>query len=219
MKDTKFIELLNLYLDQQIEPADAALLEAEIARNPARRATYQQYCRMHRACTVMFEQSLPSSATSGGKLAMAAAAAEEKVMAFPAPRPGYAWVGYGVGLAAAACVAFIFVHRPVLGPVASPREEIVQITPAPAAAKPVGLVAAPVNYQTAGQSPRTIRRMTPATGEPSLDWMQQVQFTPIGNVAAEDLVFRRSLPVQSTPASMKLAPVNAEEKAAWQFER
>ncbi len=219
MKDTKFIELLNLYLDQQIEPADAALLETEIARNPARRATYQQYCRMHRACTVMFEQARPSAASAGGKLAMAAAAAEEKVLAFPDSRPRFAWVGYGVGLAAAACVAFIFVHRPVEGPVPAPREQIVQITPASSAAKPVGLVATPVNYLTAGQSPRSLRRVTPATAEPSLDWMQQVQFTPIGTVPAEDLVFHRSLPVQTTPASMKLAPVNPEEKAAWQFER
>ena len=61
MKDSKFIELLNLYLDQQIEPAEAALLEEEIARHPARRQTYQQYCRMHRACTLMFEQAQPES--------------------------------------------------------------------------------------------------------------------------------------------------------------
>ena len=74
MKDSKFIELLNLYLDQQIEPAEAALLEEEIARNPARRQTYQQYCRMHRACTLMFEQSRPTSDV-GEKVAMTAAAA------------------------------------------------------------------------------------------------------------------------------------------------
>jgi hypothetical protein len=218
MKDTKFIELLNLYLDQQIEPADAALLEAEIARKPARRALYQQYCRMHRACTVMFEQSRPASDV-GEKLAMAAAAAEEQVLEFPAPRRSYAWVGLGAGLAAAACVAFVFIHRPARAPVPSAHDEIVQITPAPSAAKPVGLVITPVNYQSAGQSPRSIRRMAPPASEPSLEWMHQVQFTPIANVSAEDLVFHRSLPVQSTPASMKLVPGNAEEKSAWQFER
>ena len=32
MKDTKFTELLNLYLDHQISPEETALLEAEIRR-------------------------------------------------------------------------------------------------------------------------------------------------------------------------------------------
>ena len=32
MKDSEFLELLNLYLDHEISPADAARLEAEVRR-------------------------------------------------------------------------------------------------------------------------------------------------------------------------------------------
>jgi len=53
MKDSEFLELLNLYLDHEITPADAARLEAEVRANPARRRTYQQYCRMQKACTML----------------------------------------------------------------------------------------------------------------------------------------------------------------------
>ncbi len=84
MKDSKFIELLNLYVDQQIEPADAALLEEEILRNPARRRTYQQYCRMHRGCAMLQEQSRPQAGV-GEKFTAAVAAADEKVVDFPRP--------------------------------------------------------------------------------------------------------------------------------------
>ena len=40
MKDRKFLEQLNLYLDGEIDPADAAEFEQEILSNPARRRIY-----------------------------------------------------------------------------------------------------------------------------------------------------------------------------------
>jgi hypothetical protein len=58
MKESRFLELLNLYVDQQIEPRDAELLEQEILRDPARHRTYVQYCRMHRACTMLYEEAM-----------------------------------------------------------------------------------------------------------------------------------------------------------------
>lgn len=242
MKDSKFIELLNLYLDQQIEPADAALLEEEIARNPARRQTYQQYCRMHRACTLMFEQSRPES-DIGEKVAMTAAAAEEKINAFPVPSRSYAWVGYATGLAAAACLALVLVQRRPAAPAAAPapaREVVVQITPKPMPARTSsGLAAVPVNYQAAGQLTHAARRPSPivpavADQQPSLEWMHQVQFTPLANVSATPLLFDRQdsapeqqpvfssqLPARSgTTISPKLDLMDLNvEKAAWQFQR
>jgi len=53
MKEREFIELLNLYLDHEIGPADAARLEQEIQRNPERRRTYREYCRMQKACRML----------------------------------------------------------------------------------------------------------------------------------------------------------------------
>ena len=42
MKDNRFIELLNLYIDRQITVAETAELEAEIQQNPKRQAVYRQ---------------------------------------------------------------------------------------------------------------------------------------------------------------------------------
>ena len=53
MKDSEFIELLNLYLDHEISAADSARLEAEVQTNPARRKIYEQYCRMQKPCKVL----------------------------------------------------------------------------------------------------------------------------------------------------------------------
>ena len=53
MNDSEFIELLNLYLDHEITPADAARLEAEVRGNPERRRTYLEYCRMQKACAIL----------------------------------------------------------------------------------------------------------------------------------------------------------------------
>ena len=49
MKDNRFIELVNLYIDRQITAAETAELEAEMQSNPQRRAVYRQYCRLHSA--------------------------------------------------------------------------------------------------------------------------------------------------------------------------
>ena len=56
MNDSRFIELLNLYVDQQITAAEATELEAELQENAERRRTYHQYCRKQKACTQLFEQ-------------------------------------------------------------------------------------------------------------------------------------------------------------------
>ena len=53
MKESKFIELLNLYVDHQISPDDAKLLESEVESNPTRRRIYRQYCQMQKACALM----------------------------------------------------------------------------------------------------------------------------------------------------------------------
>jgi len=98
MKDTKFIELLNLYLDHQISEHEAAQLEAEVRRSPERLRLYRQYCRMQKACTLLAENSR--------------VAAPEKDRAVREPvRRRLANVYALAGLAAAACVALVVVNR------------------------------------------------------------------------------------------------------------
>jgi hypothetical protein len=235
MKDTKFIELLNLYVDQQIDPADAALLEEEILRNPARRRTYQQYCRMHRACALLQEQSRPS-AEAGEKFCAAVAAADEQVVEFPAPQPKFAKRMYFGGLAAAACVAFVFVTQTwksqvAVVKVAPTGEQVVQIVPAPAVRAPVALRAngfQPMlvshSYQRLNNNASTATN--PAAVRPSLDWMAQVQLAPLPSaLTAEELTFEAPARLRPDQIDQNLfrsrLPVRdaTTEKAAYQFQR
>ncbi len=105
MKDAKFTELLNLYLDHEISPADAALLETEIQRDPARRRLYRQYCQMQKACTVLAEDFRTEAPEAGS------------VAQFPVRgRNTAARAIYAVGaIAAAACVAFVVMNRQPAG--------------------------------------------------------------------------------------------------------
>jgi len=131
MKENRFIELLNLYIDRQITPAEAAELEAEIQDHPAHRETYQQYCRMHHATKLVYESFRAHAADA--ELTAGAAHTSEVISRFEVQhrrRRSQRWTYYLGGLAAAACVAFVvvqvFPNRPVT-PAQSP--EVPQTTP------------------------------------------------------------------------------------------
>src|SRR3954466_4938332 len=98
MKDKEFIELLNLYLDHEISVADAARLEAEVQRNPARYRVYREYCQLHKACTL---------------LSPAHAAEVPAVVEFESRTGGWRnpFAIGGIMIAAAAAVAFVFLNR------------------------------------------------------------------------------------------------------------
>lgn len=122
MRESRFIELLNLYVDQQISPMEAAALEREIARSPARLRTYRQYCRIQRACRILFDEA-QQQAPESAALNEALLRAEEKVVAFPVrPRRNVTWTVWGsslAGVAAAACVAFMLLRAPAASPEAA----------------------------------------------------------------------------------------------------
>ena len=103
MKDNRFIDLVNLYIDRQITAAETAELEAEIQANPRRRAIYRQYCQMHRATTLVYE-SFRANAPE-----QQAAAIEGTMARFEQQRRS-PWGYYAVGLAAAACLALVFIQ-------------------------------------------------------------------------------------------------------------
>lgn len=108
MKDARFTELVNLYVDRQISPDEAAELEAELQSNPRRRQVYQQYCRMHRATKLVYE-SFRAHADQG----TAAPTGPSTIARFESRKRAAQrsrWM-YGFGsLAAAACVAFAVVR-------------------------------------------------------------------------------------------------------------
>lgn len=197
MKDAKFIELLNLYLDHHLDPAEAAELEAEIQRNPARRRTYRQYCQMQKACNVLAADF------------RAQAPAQAPVLARPATRrrAPAAWYATGM-LAAAACVAFLVVSRPGLDQ-ATP---LAEVTPAPVVVQAPAPVAPLLSMPAVERNETELRTAFTAQALASLnepastealfadaararyDWMQAVQLTP---VQLEQLRFETANPVES----------------------
>lgn len=200
MKDSEFIELLNLYLDHEISAADSARLEAEIRNNLDRRRVYRQYCQMQRACKLATADFATEETVPGG--------GEKKVVPFtPAAavrRPRR--LPYAVGaLAAAACVALVFVGRqdpgststgngePVAtlassGPAPS-TTDVVSSAPVPAGA-PRGLVSVAGSasgttlvanplYLTGSTQAEAVRAAAVRQADNQLAWLEAMQLAPL----------------------------------------
>jgi hypothetical protein len=141
MKESKFIELLNLYIDHQIQPDDAALLEHEILQDANRRKIYSQYCRMHRACTMALNQSHAASESASAPAPVLAIETGSRAR----------WGYYAAGLATAACLTVVVVHSAMQsgrGLAARPAAT------APQAAALAGLTQAPATTPVRVEAPR-----------------------------------------------------------------
>ena len=140
MKDQHFIELVNLYIDRQITAAETAELEAEIQASPRRRAVYQQYCKMHRATTLVYESFRAESPAQQA----APAGAKVGIAEFESVRRkrDFRWTYYAGGLVAAACVALTFARLNLKpAPEANLVAVAAPVTLPPSAAVPEGRVA------------------------------------------------------------------------------
>ncbi len=139
MKDHRFIELVNLYIDRQITAAETAELEAEIQGNPQRRAVYRQYCQMHRATTLVYD----SFRSQAPRQPAAEPVARNTIELFENRQRSrrYRWAYYASGLVAAACLALVFV-RLNSGPAEAPATTVAAVgpRPAPVVAKVVPIV-------------------------------------------------------------------------------
>jgi hypothetical protein len=147
MKDNRFIELVNLYIDRQISAEETAELEAEIQASPQRRAVYRQYCQLHSATKQVYESfrtnAEPQSGTPAGRV----------VTGNFARRSRSNWIHYAGGLTAAACLAMVFVRyndgsSPANGELAqtatTPAVQVATVTPpAPVTVEAQPVVAAP----------------------------------------------------------------------------
>jgi len=174
MKNQEFIELLNLYVDHEISAEQASLLEAEVMRNPERRRTYDQYCRMQKACRLL------ASSTS------AAAPDPEPVQVSFFPVRGWSRGLYAGGLvAAAACIVVTLAlrHGPAEPPIAALHT---------AAVEPLGLAQPPlqpaVNLKPVFAA-RPEALFADSERTPRLDWISQVRIAPVQNPQAADLIF------------------------------
>ena len=219
MKDSEFIQLLNLYLDHEISGADAARLESEVQTNAARRQIYQQYCRMHKACRMIAADFETEPASAIG-------ASEKKVIAFnPAAAAAIAaqrrringLYTFGTFAAIAACATIIFVSRGHQGTIdaASPAAQSIAVAPASAitnpdatfvadkSAAPRGLVSvAPRPQPTMMRDPLLLTGNTQAEAvraaainqaNNQLAWLHSVQLAPLQERVADDLHFASTL--------------------------
>ncbi len=134
MKDHRFIELLNLYIDRQITAEETAELEAEIQSSPQRQAVYRQYCQIHAATKLVYE-----SFRAGAEETPAAPSGQQaKIELFENRRRRVSWVHYVGGFAAAAACAGLFFVRynsnaSLEAPVAVAAAPTVAVAPAQAA--------------------------------------------------------------------------------------
>jgi len=227
MNDPEFIELLNLYVDHEISSEDAARLEAEVQRNPARRRTYQQYCRMQNACRMLARDFQPE----------AAVVAERKVVNFEAGVrraarfPQFAAIG---AMAAAACLTVIFVVRnresagvpadsvvvagqPAAAPVAT------GLTIAPGAMHAVkvpegqpAMVSNPLLLTGRAQADAMLAAAVEQT-DTKFEWMRMVQLEPIQPRRTLDgLRFENPRPASPEPGSRTYrSPQPVEGSAEW----
>ncbi len=104
MKDKRFIELLNLYVDRQISPPETAELELEIQESPRHQQVYRQYCQMHRATKLVYE-SFRDHADNQGPRQPANGVAT--ITPIEGRHRRVLWAYYAGGLAAAACLALV----------------------------------------------------------------------------------------------------------------
>lgn len=205
MNDRRFIELLNLYVDDQLDPADAAELEAEVLSNPVRRRTYNQYCRLQRGC-VLLGDSARSLAPSSHAFARSLRDAERKIAA---PRRVVTWRFANTAMvsatAMAACVAVVIVlNRPA--PVADSGDplfaeaeqpsldksaELTKVAVVPPSVTEPAMVfdIQPVLASAGLSAARTVREPDIAANEREVEWMQRVELLPTHRVVVDEQTF------------------------------
>lgn len=149
MKDSEFIQLLNLYLDHEISPADAVRLEAAVQSNPARRRVYQQYCRMQKACKLLTSEFESEAATATPAKVVPF---EDGAEAVPRRAMG-GWYALGGFAAAAACVAIVFIGRGRQG--AGAEATLASTVPAPAQVAPAAVAKTAVASIAVPAAPRS----------------------------------------------------------------
>ena len=231
MKDSEFIELLNLYLDHEIGVADARRLEAEVQRSPERRRLYREYCQMQKACVLVAEQAAEPLAEG-----------RSNVVAFEGPSRVWGWQNYAVGACAAAAVfalGAVFYNGNGSANAASRTIDpaaVASVQIADGIAKQAGrrelaqtvtLVhrTAESRNMAVDQTPvfgRQFRTPASSLANPRFDWMSKLELAALQRVNPDDLLFEAKAP--SKPEDIRsfrgrrLLEGQAEQ-AAFQFQR
>jgi anti-sigma factor RsiW len=228
VKQNRFIELLNLYVDHQIAPGEAAELEAEILRNPERRKTYLDYCRMQRACGMIFARE-SERAPASFALEKSLQETERKIIDFPARRKagwGTYTVAFGGLTAMAACVAFVLLGSGT-APAPDAKTTVASVTAEKTSAS-LPVVAMSPRSSTfepvfASQNLMVVRDDTVLPERAAgTEWMQQVQLPQVQRVIVDDSAFeaRPTLQQDNSRVFRSGRPIQGNvEFTAFQFQR
>jgi hypothetical protein len=235
MNDRRFIELLNLYVDQQIDPSEAAELEAEVLRSPERRRTYNQYCRLQRGCCLLGDGARSTAPSSVG-FARSLREAERKIADPRRPAWRTAYTGmYGAAAMAAFVVVVWVVNRPA--PVSNSFVTTAGASaPVESHAPGMQVVSAPVVSPTLSSSfdlqpvlvasglgvARNAREAEiAATDREALEWMQRVDLLPIQSVVVDEQAFeaRATLQQDNRVFRSRHSVQGNAEFTAFQFQR
>ncbi|MFZ9746880.1 MAG: hypothetical protein ACO3G4_09645 [Opitutaceae bacterium] len=208
MSEREFLELLNLYLDREITPADADRLEREIRTDAGRQRTYLQYCRMQRAVRLLGVTDGLRGEDRARPMGEAAPSAVR--------RSGWVWTG---AVAAAAILAFAIAvgrtERSMTHPDARLATEKVRMEPAGASeAATLGLSGDALLLST---FPRT--SSAPKVHEDHFNWMRQFQLVSLeSRLGAQPLSPTTVAPQPTNPAAPnRPAGAEATEMAAFKF--
>ena len=202
MKDAKFIELLNLYVDHQISPEEAELLETEVRSNPERRRVYHEYCQIQKASSVIAETFRTEAPANAPKIAD-----------FKVRRSSAGAVAYIGGLlAVAACVAVVLgVRSRQQHSNLSPTAPTLAVAVQPKAIVPVAVAVAPRPALQPVFGPRllTLRETNAESTEVVAtdrdafgDWMNDVQLASLPRTSADDLQFDARATLQPDSRSL-----------------
>jgi hypothetical protein len=230
MKDTRFTELVNLYIDRQISPDEQAELELEIQSNPRRRQVYLQYCRMHRATKLVYESFRAQTEQPGQPARQPATIAHIQGRI---RQRRLRWAYAASGLAAAACVAFV-VMRSNLTDASSVSPDLAAAKTTPAAPA-VAVAAQPAPAPARQEAPRQVElanaALTPRDyasilaslrqEEQSLLSLQNATGAPRLNSLFDDGVFdeRTALQNRANNLQNRKNPRLQAEFTAFQFQR
>lgn len=149
MKDARFVTLINLYIDRQISPAEAAELEAEINASPRRRQAYQGYCRMHCATRLVYESFRSEAGLVAEGAPVAGRVAHWRGRRADAARR---WSWLAGGLAAAACLALVVLRTRSVAGAAAPLPTAAAVLAAAAAVDDAPLASATRALEPAGRA-------------------------------------------------------------------
>ena len=245
MNDDRFIEQLNLYIDQELPAEEARELEAELAANPERQQTYLSYCRLQHGCRALdAPHSIPRPSV---RAIVEAAESPDNVADFPTPQPafgrpaevatatgtGIRWNAGLSGLVAAAFAVALYVggnfygSSPDLAEQPAPSASMAESTENSDAVVKAGAYQTVLSLDSFVRSQGEGREANVLhSSEDPFAWMDEVQFEPIRTVDIDSLEFRADEPLEKRNLSAYSYPYPGlddtppkVETTAFQFQR